>query len=44
MPKRYNSESELKVEVKPGSNTFDFMDLTSEGEKEQVRDVEGGRY
>lgn len=44
VPKRYNSESELKVEVKPGRNTFDFLDLTSEGDKEKVRDLEGGRY
>jgi hypothetical protein len=25
VPKRYNSQSELKVDVKPGDNTFDFQ-------------------
>lgn len=47
VPKRYNSESELEVEVKPGRNTIDFLDLTSEGEKNEVRDLGGnqdGRY
>lgn len=43
LPKRYNSESELLVEVKPGSNTIDFTDLTSEGEKNEAR-AENGRY
>ncbi len=43
VPKRYNSETELEVEVKPGNNTIDFLDLTSEGEKEQGRNVDG-RY
>lgn len=44
VPKRYNSESELKVTVEPGHNTLDFKDLTSEGDKNQGRDLEGGRY
>lgn len=41
LPRRYNSESELMVEVKPGSNTIDFLDLTSEGKKNEER---GARY
>ncbi|HBE66979.1 MAG TPA: hypothetical protein DDW52_02415 [Planctomycetaceae bacterium] len=41
VPKRYNSESELKVTVKSGSNTIDFLDLTSEGDKNVGRNVEG---
>ncbi len=44
VPKRYNSESELKVTVKAGSNTIDFKDLTSEGDKNEVRDLDSGRY
>lgn len=47
LPKRYNSESELEVEVKPGRNTIDFLDLTSEGDKNKVRNTDGkmdGRY
>lgn len=44
VPKRYNSESELKVTVEPGHNTLDFKDLTSEGDKNESRNLEGGRY
>lgn len=37
VPKKYNKESELRVEVKPGEDqTFDF-DLKSEGEIEQTK-------
>lgn len=37
VPKRYNSASELNVEVTSGSNTIDFLDLTSDGEKNKAR-------
>jgi hypothetical protein len=30
IPARYNNQTELRREVKPGENVFDF-DLTSEG-------------
>ncbi len=43
VPKRYNSQSELHVEVKPGRNTIDFLELTSEGQKNEAR-ATGGRY
>ncbi len=35
LPTRYNYETELEVEVQPGRNVIDFLDLTSEGEIEQ---------
>lgn len=41
LPKRYNSESELNVEVHSGSNTIDFLDLTSDGDKNQARPEAG---
>ena len=41
VPKQYNSESTLRVTVKSGSQAIDFLDLLSEGEKNQER---GGRY
>ncbi|MCA9130960.1 MAG: hypothetical protein KDB22_27940 [Planctomycetales bacterium] len=41
VPKRYNSQSELHVEVKPGRNTIDFLDLTSDGEKNRARRTGG---
>ena len=37
LPKRYNLETELTAEVKSGRNTIDFLDLTSEGEKQKAR-------
>jgi hypothetical protein len=43
VPKKYNSESELVVEVSGGSNTIDFLDLTSEGDKNRVRDLDSGK-
>jgi len=43
VPKRYNSNSELHVEVKPGRNTIDFLELTSDGQKNKARTA-GGRY
>lgn len=43
LPKRYNSQSELHVEVNPGRNKIDFMDLTSEGVKNKAR-PSSGRY
>ncbi|MCR9293891.1 MAG: DUF4198 domain-containing protein [bacterium] len=41
LPKRYNVETELTATVTSGSNTIDFLDLTSEGEKQEAR---GERY
>jgi hypothetical protein len=41
LPKRYNVETELTAEVSGGRQTIDFLDLTSEGEKQQAR---GDRY
>ena len=41
LPKKYNVETTLTAEVKPGRNVIDFLDLNSEGEKQQAR---GARY
>ena len=41
LPKKYNVETALTAEVKPGSNVIDFLDLDSEGDKQQAR---GERY
>ncbi|GIW97307.1 MAG: hypothetical protein KatS3mg111_0640 [Pirellulaceae bacterium] len=35
LPTRYNSETELEVEVKRGHNVIDFLELTSEGKIEE---------
>jgi hypothetical protein len=43
VPKRYNTQSELHVEVKPGRNTIDFLELTSDGQKNKARPA-GSRY
>lgn len=44
VPKRYNSESKLRVKVAAGRNTIDFKDLTSDGEKNRGRNLSSGRY
>lgn len=41
LPKRYNVDTELVAEVQSGRNVIDFLDLTSEGEKQEAR---GNRY
>lgn len=41
VPKKYNVDTTLEVEVSGGSNTIDFLDLDSEGEKQKER---GERY
>jgi hypothetical protein len=40
VPARYNVNSELTAIVKPGTQTIDFLDLTSEGEIIEVDDSE----
>ncbi|MFN3192123.1 MAG: carboxypeptidase regulatory-like domain-containing protein [Aureliella sp.] len=41
VPKKYNVDTTLEAEVTSGSNTIDFLDLDSEGEKQEAR---GERY
>ena len=41
VPTKYNVASTLTVEVKPGNQVIDFLDLDSEGDIEQGR---GERY
>lgn len=43
VPQRYNAKSELVAEVSGGSNTIDFLDLTSDGDKNKVRDLDSGK-
>ena len=38
LPEKYNVATTLKVTVKPGNNTIDFLDLDSEGRKQVARE------
>lgn len=40
VPAQYNVSTELTAEVKPGKQTIDFLDLSSEGEIVDVSDTE----